>query len=107
MTVSLCLSKFKLLTVHVARSEGKFTLPLVLLQTLARPFRAVIAPRGFLILFRYAQPILIRLTIRFISNSYAENSPRVKGFWIFVSAYFVYSGLAVRIRFRNLFIIDP
>ncbi|KAF3769045.1 putative ABC transporter [Cryphonectria parasitica EP155] len=72
------------------------TLPLVLVRCLQRPFRAAIVPRLCLVIFRFAQPVLIQQSIRFVSQSHDEEEVgvRVRGYWILVAAFFVYTGLA-------------
>ncbi|PSR92117.1 P-loop containing nucleoside triphosphate hydrolase protein [Coniella lustricola] len=77
------------------KPENTLTLPLVLLRCLQRPFRAAILPRLFLTLFRYAQPVLIQQTIRFVSRPSDHVNDEVDGFWILFAAFCIYSGIAL------------
>lgn len=70
-------------------------MPLVLLRCLKLPFRSAVVPRLCLIIFRYSQPLLIRHTIRFVSQPPNKNNDERQGFWILISGCFVYIGLAV------------
>lgn len=77
------------------KPENKSTLPLVLYQCLSSPLWAATAPRAFLVLFRSSQPILIRRTIRFVSQLNEKEDDTAEAFWIMVFATLVYIGLAV------------
>ncbi|KAK1564091.1 P-loop containing nucleoside triphosphate hydrolase protein [Colletotrichum navitas] len=50
------------------KPEQKMTLPKVLVQSMLLQFLAPIIPRLVLIAFRYAQPVLISIAIRFMNN---------------------------------------
>jgi hypothetical protein len=56
-------------------------------------FLEPVIPRLFLIVFRYAQPVLIGTAIRFISKS-SSRSPET-GYSLILMAAIVYVGLAV------------
>jgi ATP-binding cassette, subfamily C (CFTR/MRP), member 1 len=78
---------------YVAKPEIKTTLPKVLVLSMLPHFLAPIFPRLFLIIFRYAQPVLISNAIRYISESSNENSKT--GYLVILMAVIVYVGLAV------------
>lgn len=86
---------YVLLIYGTDKPENKSTLPLVLYQCLSSPLWAATAPRAFLVLFRYSQPILIRRTIRFVSQLNEKEDDTAEAFWIMVFATLVYIGLAV------------
>jgi hypothetical protein len=69
------------------------TLPKILVRSMLPHFLAPIIPRLFLILFRYAQPVLISIAIRTISKKYSQGS-RVN-YSVILMAVVVYVGLAV------------
>ncbi|KAI0555381.1 putative ABC transporter [Xylaria curta] len=77
-----------------AMPETKKTLPLALLKCLQIPFLAAAAPRLFLIVFRYAQPSLIKESIKYaVTSSVALENHH--GFWLIVSSIIIYVGLAL------------
>src|SRR5882757_1436176 len=78
-----------------AKPEGSTTLPYVLLDCFKRPVSAAILPRLFLITFRYSQPVLINISVRYISNAPKEKESTDNGRWLIVGALVVYVGLAV------------
>ena len=80
---------------YTAKPEGKATLPLVLLRSLAGLFRSAIIPRLFLVVFRYSQPVLIRRAIRFVSRLQDISHTQTNGSWILLLACVTYVGLAV------------
>lgn len=76
------------------RPETKKSLPIALIKCLKTPFLAAIVPRLLLISFRYSQPVLINESIRYIvTHSKGEGSNH--GFWLIVSAFTIYVGLAL------------
>ncbi|KAK4248096.1 P-loop containing nucleoside triphosphate hydrolase protein [Corynascus novoguineensis] len=60
-----------------AKPETAATLPLALLSSVRRHFSALVIPRLLLVLFRYCQPILTRLSIQFVATSGTGNSSPV------------------------------
>lgn len=78
-----------------ATPESGATLPRALLTCLLAPFLSAIIPRICVILFRFAQPLLISRAIRFVTNSSAEKDDSQTGFWIIVAAAVIYVGMAV------------
>ncbi|KAF4922595.1 ABC transporter atnG [Colletotrichum viniferum] len=76
-----------------AKPETKITLPRVLVSSLWSHFLAPIIPRLSLIIFRYAQPVLISTVIRYLNSSSVESSQT--GYQLIVMASIVYIGLAV------------
>ncbi|KUI57164.1 Multidrug resistance-associated protein 1 [Cytospora mali] len=77
-----------------AKPENGATVPRVLLKCLQTPFLAAIVPRIFVVLFRFAQPLLISRAIRFVTSS-PEEDERLNGYWIVVAASLIYIGMAV------------
>ncbi|KAI0521679.1 putative ABC transporter [Xylaria bambusicola] len=77
-----------------ALPETKKTLPLALFKCLQMPFLAAAIPRLFLIGFRYAQPALIKQSIKFAMDD-SEASENHTGFWLIVSSLIIYIGLAL------------
>ncbi|KAF3807888.1 ABC transporter FUM19 [Colletotrichum gloeosporioides] len=75
------------------KPENKITLPRVLVNSLWSHFLAPIIPRLSLIIFRYAQPVLISTVIRYLNSSYVESSQT--GYQLILMASIVYIGLAV------------
>ncbi|KAJ8063873.1 hypothetical protein OCU04_007727 [Sclerotinia nivalis] len=78
-----------------AKPGTKKSLPIALIKCLKTPFLAAIMPRLLLISFRYSQPTLINESIRYIVT-YAKGEESNYGFWLIVSAFTIYVGLAVR-----------
>ncbi|KAI0859592.1 putative ABC transporter [Xylaria cubensis] len=77
-----------------AMPETKKTLPLALLKCLQMPFLAAAAPRLFMIVFRYAQPSLIKESIKYaVASSVTLESDH--GLWLIVSSIIIYVGLAL------------
>jgi ATP-binding cassette subfamily C (CFTR/MRP) protein 1 len=80
-----------------AKPERNITLPYVLLNCFKRPVTAAVLPRLFLIVFRYSQPVLINIAVRYISNAPKESGSTEEGRWLIVAALAVYVGLAVSV----------
>ncbi|PMD48812.1 putative ATP-binding cassette transporter [Hyaloscypha variabilis F] len=78
-----------------AKPERTTTLPYVLLKCFKGPVAAAILPRLFLIVFRYSQPVLINISVRYIDNARKESGSTEEGRWLIVGALVVYVGLAV------------
>ncbi|KAF7587664.1 hypothetical protein BBP40_006894 [Aspergillus hancockii] len=78
-----------------AKPETKKSLPIALMRCLWKPFLAAVMPRLFLILFRYSQPTLIKECIRY-AVAYPAGAESSHGYWLIVSAVFIYVSLAVR-----------
>ncbi|CCF34829.1 hypothetical protein CH063_01208 [Colletotrichum higginsianum] len=76
-----------------AKPEGRTTLPKILALSMLPQFLAPIIPRLFLIVFRYAQPVLISTAIRYMSGSSAQSVET--GHLIIAMAVVIYVGLAV------------
>ncbi|KAI8295000.1 Baeyer-Villiger monooxygenase [Colletotrichum sp. SAR11_240] len=76
-----------------AKPETKITLPRVLVNSLWSHFLAPVIPRLSLIIFRYAQPVLISTVIRYLNSSSVESSQT--GYQLIFMASIVYVGLAV------------
>lgn len=85
---------------HTAKPETKLTLPRVLVVTLLSPFLAPIIPRLCLIVFRYAQPVLVSRAVRYLSTNVDGNSPDA-GRSLIITAVVVYVGLAVGSRLNT------
>ncbi|KAM0809256.1 putative ABC transporter domain-containing protein [Seiridium cardinale] len=68
-----------------------------LMSVLLRALRALlidtVKPRIFLVVFRFAQPILIRQVIHFVAGTYSGNGLRSRGYWILATSVFLYTGL--------------
>lgn len=64
------------------------------------PVLSPIIPRLFLIGFRYAQPVLISISIRVLRAS--SDQPAHKGLLVIPMAAVIYIGLAVGISSRSL-----
>ncbi|KAE8384470.1 P-loop containing nucleoside triphosphate hydrolase protein [Aspergillus alliaceus] len=77
-----------------AKPETKKSLPIALMRCLWKPFLAAVIPRLFLILFRYSQPTLIKECIRF-AVAYPAGAESSHGFWLVISAVFIYISLAL------------
>lgn len=84
-----------------AKPENGATLPRVLLQGLRAPFLAAIVPRIFVIVFRFAQLLLISRTIRFVT-SFPSEDDRLNGYWIVVAASIIYAGMAVSLTIHTV-----
>lgn len=78
----------------VAKPENGATLPVVLLRCLRAPFLGVIVSRLLVISFRFAQPLLISRTIRFVTSSTSRDS-NAEGYWLIAAALTIYIGKAV------------
>ncbi|KAF4783878.1 hypothetical protein HER10_EVM0001269 [Colletotrichum scovillei] len=76
-----------------AKPEGRTTLPKVLARSMLPHFLAPVIPRLFLIIFRYAQPILITTAIRVLSRSSTQSADT--GYVVVLMAVAIYVGLAV------------
>ncbi|TQN66876.1 ABC transporter atnG, partial [Colletotrichum shisoi] len=76
-----------------AKPEGRKTLPKVLALSMLPQFLAPIIPRLFLIVFRYAQPVLISTAIRYPGGSSAQSVET--GHLIIAMAVVIYGGLAM------------
>lgn len=97
---SLPVLKFMKLTARQAKPESRWALPVALLRCVRKPFLAAVVPRLFLIAFRYAQPILIQQSIRFVTVP-SESAVAMRGYWLVVAVVVVYLGLAVGTRLFN------
>ncbi|OBT68976.1 hypothetical protein VE03_01419 [Pseudogymnoascus sp. 23342-1-I1] len=78
-----------------AKPESKATLPLTLLYCLKYPFASAILPRLFLIVFRYSQAILIKITIQYVTSSNTQNDSVGIGYLLIAVSLFIYIGMAV------------
>lgn len=67
---------------------------MALMKCLQAQFYDAVAPRLFLIVFRYCQPVLIEESIRFILT-YPDDMDDNRGFWLVVATIAIYVGLAV------------
>lgn len=76
------------------RPSNKLTLPKALVSSMRSQFFAPVLPRLCLIVFRYAQPVLIRTAVRYLSTPVNETRSRA-GYSVIVMAIVVYIGLAV------------
>jgi hypothetical protein len=83
-----------------AKPENKTTLPKVLLLSMLPHFMAPIIPRLFLVVFRYAQPVLISTAIRSMSKSSSQSSETGRS--VILMAVIVYVGLAVGMQSSHL-----
>ncbi|KAF7162579.1 hypothetical protein CNMCM5623_007825 [Aspergillus felis] len=77
-----------------AKPETNKTLPIALMKCLWKPFVVAVFPRLFLIFFRYSQPILIKECIRYVVGYHAGTESN-RGFWLVISAFFIYVCLAL------------
>ncbi|KAE9376652.1 ABC transporter [Stipitochalara longipes BDJ] len=77
------------------KPERATTLPYVLLKCFKSSVAAAILPRLFLIVFRYSQPLLINVSVRYIGNAREESGSTEEGHWLVMGALIVYVGLAV------------
>lgn len=82
------------LTGLAAKPEGGTTLPRVLLGCILRPFLMAIVPRVAVVIFRFAQALLISRAIRFVTQVSAA-SDQSGAYWLVVEATVVYVGMAV------------
>lgn len=80
---------------YLANPHTRFTLPLVLMKCFQWEFLSPVLPRLFLIIFRYAQPTLISITIGFVQNEHAPHTLTDAGYWLIILTAIIYSGLAV------------
>ncbi|KAK2051438.1 P-loop containing nucleoside triphosphate hydrolase protein, partial [Colletotrichum caudatum] len=78
-----------------ARPEGKMTLPRALACSMLPHLLAPIIPRLLLIVFRYAQPVLISTAIRSLSSSSAQSTNTQAGQFVILMAGTIYIGLAM------------
>ncbi|KAF6805035.1 hypothetical protein CMUS01_14711 [Colletotrichum musicola] len=76
-----------------SKPETKTTLPRVLAKSMLPHFLAPVIPRISLIVFRYSQPALITIAIRYLNNSSGELL--TTGFSVVSMAIIVYLGLTV------------
>ncbi|KAK0620994.1 P-loop containing nucleoside triphosphate hydrolase protein [Immersiella caudata] len=76
-----------------SKPEGKMTLPKVLVRSMLPHFLAPVIPRLFLIIFRYAQPVLISTAIRSITNASSQRSRA--DYSVIFMAVVIYVGLAI------------
>ncbi|KAH8903310.1 ABC transporter [Coniochaeta sp. PMI_546] len=76
------------------RPSNKLTLPKALVSSMRSQFFAPVLPRLCLILFRYAQPVLIRTAVRYLSTPVNETRSRA-GYSVILMAIIVYIGLAL------------
>ncbi|PWY92268.1 putative ATP-binding cassette transporter [Aspergillus heteromorphus CBS 117.55] len=78
-----------------SRTLTQWTLPLSLVRGLKSAFLTPVISRLFVVLFRYAQPILIDVAIRFVRTSHPEEADMHDGLWLITFAGVVYLGLAI------------
>lgn len=71
------------------------------MRCLMAPFLSAILPRISVIAFRFAQPLLISVAIRFVTASSAEDNDPHRGYWIIVAAATTYIGMAVSLALHN------
>lgn len=83
---------------YLAKPETKTTLPKVLAKSMLPHFLAPVIPRLSLIVFRYSQPALITIAIRYLSNSSGELL--TSGFSVVSMAVIVYLGLTASISWH-------
>ena len=83
---------------RVASSESSLALPVALVRCLSSAMRSAVLPRVLLIVFQYAQPLLIRQTIRFVNQWNTQKDSGTGAFWLVLVAVVVYVGLAVSLR---------
>lgn len=79
----------------VEKPENGATLALVLLRSFMSPFLAAIAPRLFMILFRFAQPLLMSQAIQFVMRPKTTETDKGAALRIVIAATIVYTGIAV------------
>ncbi|CAN8101311.1 unnamed protein product [Discula destructiva] len=77
-----------------AKPDNRASLPRVLLTCLLAPFLSAIVPRILVVVFRFAQPLLISRAIRFVTDPSVEKDGR-DAFWIIVAAAAIYIGMAL------------
>lgn len=77
------------------KPEGAATLPRVLLDCILMPFLTAIIPRTAVIVFRFAQPVLMSQAIRFVNSVSAANNLGSAAYFLVVEATAVYVGMAV------------
>ncbi|KAH8882981.1 P-loop containing nucleoside triphosphate hydrolase protein, partial [Thozetella sp. PMI_491] len=78
------------------RPEGKWSLCVALWRCLGAIFMSVLWPRLFSTIFRFAQPIVIRETLRTVSTPAEDNEDtRTRVFWIIVLAIVAYFGYTI------------
>jgi hypothetical protein len=78
----------------IVKLSKKLMLPRALVASMRPQFFAPVLPRLSLIVFRYAQPVLIRNAVRYLSSPVERASPRT-GYSVILMAVVVYAGLAV------------
>ena len=71
------------------------SLPKILFTAIAPAFLWAIPSRLFLILFQYGQPLLIKVTVRVVSDGFGVDSFAATVAWILMVAFLVYFGDAV------------
>ncbi|OIW26584.1 ABC transporter [Coniochaeta ligniaria NRRL 30616] len=76
------------------RPSSKLTLPRALVASMRPQFFAPVLPRLSLMVFRYAQPVLIRRAVRYLSSPVNGTSPRA-GYSVILMAVVVYACLAL------------
>ncbi|KAI0973805.1 putative ABC transporter [Xylaria arbuscula] len=77
-----------------AKPETNHALPLALMTCFKEEFLAAVIPRLLLIAFRYAQPILIKVSIRYVAN-YSPGVGIGHGYWLILAAFAIYLGRAL------------
>ncbi|KAI1297079.1 putative ABC transporter [Xylaria venustula] len=77
-----------------AKPETRMALPRALLNCVRPQFVAAILPRLLLTIFRYAQPNLIKQSIKYVRAS-PETVPDSYGYWLAVAIAVIYVGLAI------------
>ncbi|ODA84214.1 hypothetical protein RJ55_02732 [Drechmeria coniospora] len=78
-----------------ARPENMMTLPLVLLKCLGNDFFWAVPSRVFLILFQYGPPLLMKETIRYLSQPWDAQRLSTRTTRILAFAVIVYIGQAI------------
>ncbi|KAI1293173.1 putative ABC transporter [Xylaria venustula] len=77
-----------------AKPETDQSLPLALIKCFKEEFFAAVIPRLLLIVFRYAQPVLIKVSIRYVAN-YSPGAGIGYGYWLVLAASTIYVGRAL------------
>ncbi|XRM48249.1 hypothetical protein ABZX51_011180 [Aspergillus tubingensis] len=76
-----------------SRTESpRWALPLNMARCLKSALLLPVIPRIFVIVFRYAQPLVMDALIRFVNDTATDTD---RGFWLILSAAITYIGLAV------------
>lgn len=86
----------------IEKPESSLCLPKVLFECFKKPILWAIIPRLFLIVFRYAQPLLIREAIGYVSASKISSARSWSGPDLIVAAMVVYFCLAVSLTIIHM-----